>query len=61
MLTDRLHAKLEPIMSPPVPNKQGADPSMPVATGLGNLIDRANQELDATNRRLREMIERIAI
>lgn len=61
MLIDRLNSKLEPVMIPAAPNKTGADPSMPVITGFGNLIDRANQEIAATNFRLREMLERLAI
>lgn len=61
MLTDRLHSKLEPVMSPSAPTKGGADVARPTLTGMGNLIDRANQEISATNCRLREMLDRLAI
>ena len=61
MIIDRLHSKLEPVMSPSLPSKAGADPVTPVVTGMGNLIDRANQEISATNYRLREMLDRLAI
>lgn len=61
MLIERLYSKLEPVMSPASPNKAGAEVAASVVTGLGNLIDRANREIDATNYRLREMLDRLAI
>lgn len=61
MLTDRLNSKLEPVMIPCAPTKGGADVARPTLTGIGNLIDRANQEISATNCRLREMLDRLAI
>jgi hypothetical protein len=61
VLMERLNSKLEPVMSPAGLSKTGTDPSMPVSTGFGNLIDRANQDIAATNFRLREMLERLAI
>lgn len=48
-------------MNPPATTKGGADVARPTLTGMGNLIDRANQEIAATNCRLREMLDRLAI
>lgn len=61
MLIDRLYSRLEPIMTPSIPTKVAADAAKPTLTGMGNLIDRANQEIVATNHRLREMLDRIAL
>lgn len=61
MLIDRLYSRLEPVMIPSAPTKGGADVARPTLTGMGNLIDRANQEIAATNCRLREMLDRLAI
>ena len=60
-LIDRLHSKLEPVMSPSAPLKGGGEVETPALTVMGNLIDRANQEISSTNYRLREILERLAI
>lgn len=61
MLIDRLYSKLVSVMIPSAPTKEGADVASPPLTSLGNLIDRTNQEIVATNHRLQEMLDRLAL
>lgn len=48
-------------MTPCLPSKTGAEACHPTCTGMGNLLDSANQQLAASNYRLREMIDRLAL
>lgn len=61
VLLERLASKLECVMTPIPVSKTVADASTPVCTSIGNLLDSANQQLAASNYRVREMLDRLAL